>query len=1200
MVDTAELDSAYWYRNLRQTVLFEQTTRLLLEDSFSAFVEVSPHPVLTMAIEETAEAMRGEADAVAVLGSLRREQGGLERFLCSLADAHVHGVRVDWGALFAGRGARRVTLPTYAFQRRRYWLASGAGAGDASALGQSPAGHPLLGAAVELPEGGHVFTGRLSLETRPWLGDHAVMGTVIVPGTGLLDLALYVGGQLGCGRVSELTMELPLQLSEGDCVQMLVSAGEVNESGERAIGIYSRLEEATNAGMLADGEWICHARGTLSQMEASSAADLSAAAPAGEAGRLVAERSWPPEGAEAVDIEGIYDGLAERGYDYGAAFQRLRRAWRRGEEVFAESALTDEQRADAGRFGIHPALLDAAFHPLLMSMTTGNAPILPFAWKNVRLFAAGASTLRARFAFSAEDTTIVFEVADETGKSLVSTGSLIGREISSEQLASAAGIRRDLLFRRDWIPVSMTTAAEDWALLLPGGETPAAPAHAHALSARAHESLESLAGAAEREGAPLPALVLVDCSRRGTDADTAVAAAAHRLLHTVLGLIQEWISDERWSYSRMVFLTKGTVRASADDRVSDLVAAALGGLVRSAHSEHPGRFGLLDIDDAESSVRALPGALGSREAQLALRGGRVLAPRLARAAHAAAGDTVLDPGSTALITGAGGLGGVIARHLVAAHGVGNVILASRRGPGADGAKQIEDELVRLGARVQMVACDVSDRAQVQALIDSVPARYPLRAVVHTAAVFANGMVGTLTPEMLDRVLSPKLDAALHLHELTAHLDLQAFVMFSSIASVFGGPGQANYAAANAFLDALAEHRRARGLPATAVAWSLWSEAGAGRGADEIVVRRAVGSASLGSLSSEQGLELFDAALAGPEAMVVASPIDKRVLRREIDADAAPPLLSGLVRARSRGKPAGGALASRLAATPEDERASVALEEVRMQIAGVLGHESVEAVDADRHLLELGFDSVVAMELRNRLNHAANLRMPVTLVFDHPTPAALARHLLAEWRHSGQDQEGRIAAIAGAAAQERTAPMSSASPTSASLTSASLASASPTSASPTAGTLSTMLRQANGSGRVDEFMEWLTRASSFLPTFDAPLEPDEAPAVVRLAEGPSRPGLILFPSFIATGAHISTPSSQRSSMAYGTCPSYPHRASSRGNPFPPRSKRWWRRRPTPCVDMLRRAPSRSAGTPPAASSSTRLRPISRASAFPRRP
>ncbi len=1106
VVDTAGLDGAYWYRSLRQTVLFEQTTRLLLEDSFSAFVEVSPHPVLTMAVEETAEATRGEPDAVAVIGSLRREQGGLERFLCSLAEAHVHGVQVDWAALFAGRGARRVPLPTYAFQRRRYWLASGVSSGDASALGQSPTGHPLLGAAVELPEGGHVFTGRLSLETRPWLGDHAVMGTVIVPGTGLLDLALYVGGQLGCGRVLELTMELPLQLSEGDSVQLLVSAGEVNESGERAIGIYSRLEEATNAGMLADGEWICHARGTLSQMEASSAAapsaaDLSAAAPAGEAGRLVAERSWPPEGAEAVDIEGIYDGLAERGYDYGAAFQRLRRAWRRGEEVFAESSLMEEQRADAGRFGIHPALLDAAFHPLLMSMTTGNAPILPFAWKNVRLFAAGASTLRARFAFSAEDTTIVFEVADETGKSLVSAGSLIGREISSEQLASAAGIRRDLLFRRDWIPVSMTTAAEDWALLLPGGETPAAPAHAHALSARAHESLESLAAGAEREGAPLPALVLVDCSRRDTDADTAVAAAAHRVLHTVLGLIQEWISDERWSYSRMVFLTKGTVRAIADDRVSDLVAAALGGLVRSAHSEHPGRFGLLDIDDAESSVRALPGALGSREAQLALRGGRVLAPRLARAAYAAAGDTVLDPGSTALITGAGGLGGVIARHLVAAHGVGNVILASRRGPGADGAKQIEDELVRLGARVQMVACDVSDRAQVQALIDSVPAGYPLRAVVHTAAVFANGTVGTLTPEMLDRVLSPKLDAALHLHELTAHLDLQAFVMFSSIASVFGGPGQANYAAANAFLDALAEHRRARGLPATAVAWSLWSEAGAGRGADEIVVRRAVGSASLGSLSSEQGLELFDAALAGPEAMVVASPIDKRVLRREIDADAAPPLLSGLVRARSRGKPAGGALASRLAATPEDERASVALEEVRMQIARVLGHESVEAVDADRHLLELGFDSVVAMELRNRLNHAANLRMPVTLVFDHPTPAALARHLLAEWRRSGQDQEGRIAAIAGAAAQERTAPMSS---------------TSPTSASPTAGTLSTMLRQANGSGRVDEFMEWLTRASSFLPTFDAPLEPDEAPAVVRLAEGPSRPGLILFPSFVATG------------------------------------------------------------------------------------
>ena len=212
MVDTAGLDSAYWYRNLRQTVLFEQTTRLLLEDSFNAFIEVSPHPVLTMAIEETAEAMRGEAGAVAVVGSLRREQGGLERFLCSPAEAHVHGVQVDWGALFVGRGARRVALPTYAFQRRRYWLASGVGGGDASALGQSPTGHPLLGAAVELAVNGRglLFTGRLLLGGSSWLGDHVAHGDGVVAWRRRLSrLASTVAAAVAAWSGSRITPDAP-------------------------------------------------------------------------------------------------------------------------------------------------------------------------------------------------------------------------------------------------------------------------------------------------------------------------------------------------------------------------------------------------------------------------------------------------------------------------------------------------------------------------------------------------------------------------------------------------------------------------------------------------------------------------------------------------------------------------------------------------------------------------------------------------------------------------------------------------------------------------------------------------------------------------------------------------------------------------------------------------------------------------------
>jgi acyl carrier protein len=297
---------------------------------------------------------------------------------------------------------------------------------------------------------------------------------------------------------------------------------------------------------------------------------------------------------------------------------------------------------------------------------------------------------------------------------------------------------------------------------------------------------------------------------------------------------------------------------------------------------------------------------------------------------------------------------------------------------------------------------VSAREQLEQLLGSVEPAHPLGAVVHTAAVVDNGLIDSLTPEQVDDVLAAKADAAWHLHELTAHMDLSAFVLFSSIAGLFGGPGQGSYAAANLFLDRLAERRRAQGLAGTSVVWGLWSEAGAGTELGRAEVRRVVGSSSVGMVSSEEGLELLDLAIAGQDPVVLAAPLDVAILRAEGRAGTVTPLLRGLVPVATRQTSAGEAssLARRLAATAPEERAGVLRELVRAETAAVLGLASPSAVGLDRAFKEMGFDSLAAVELRNRLGTVTGIRLPATLVFDYPNSRSLAEYLLGRLDHDG--------------------------------------------------------------------------------------------------------------------------------------------------------------------------------------------------------
>ncbi|MEU3752533.1 type I polyketide synthase [Streptomyces olivoreticuli] len=992
LVSTEEItDPEFWVRHVREAVRFLDGMRTLEAQNVTTFVELGPDGVLTAMAQDCLS--REDATLVSALRAGRPEPHSLAT---ALAGAHVHGVSPDWHAVFAGTGAARVDLPLYAFQRETYWLDTGYLTGDMASAGLGAADHPLLGAAVSLADtDGFLYTGRLALDTHPWLADHAVAGSVLLPGTAFVELAIRAGDQVGCDLLEELTLEAPLVLPESSGVQLQLSVGAPDASGRRSLAVYSRDEDAA-----ADEPWLRHASGVLAMAVVAPSHDLSV---------------WPPTGAVPLPVEGLYEGLAEVGLVYGPVFQGLRSAWRLGDEVFAELELPEEA-ADAGLFGLHPALLDSALHAVgLGGLTNGEAGArLPFAWSGVSLHAVGASVLRVRLA-SAGAEGVSLAVADGAGRAVLTVDSLVLRPVSVEQIDGAArGARQDSLFRLDWAEVSATALAGSgrWALLGPDALNLAATAGERL---DAHADLAALTEAIAA-GTPAPDEVLVTFAP-GTETDpVAVHAAARR----ALALVQAYLADEHLADSRLVVLTSGAVAADADGSASDLTNSAVWGLVRSAESENPGRFVLIDLD-GEDVTRALPAAIASGEPQLAVREGTLRAPRLARATVPAADADAerFDADGTVLVTGASGtLGGLFARHLVAERGVGHLLLVSRRGGAAPGAAELAAELGALGAEVTWAACDVADREALADVIGTIPAEHPLTGVVHTAGVLDDGVIGSLTDERLDAVLRPKVDAAWNLHELTRELDLSAFVLFSSAAGVFGGAGQANYAAANAFLDALAAHRRAAGLPASSLAWGLWAaEAGGMAGElDEADVSR-MNRAGVAALSSAEGRELFDASARSGEALLVPVRLDLAAVRAQAaSSGAVAPLLRGLVRVQNRrtaqGAAPSGALAQRLAGLGEAERLDVLLELVRTQVAAVLGHGSGDAVDPESAFRDLGFDSLTAVELRNRMNAVTGMRLPATLVFDYPTSEVLARHLRDELTGSA-DRAGAVTRTAAA-------------------------------------------------------------------------------------------------------------------------------------------------------------------------------------------
>ncbi|MET8014845.1 SDR family NAD(P)-dependent oxidoreductase [Streptomyces sp. NPDC005266] len=1212
---------AYWVEHVRRAVRFADGVRWLAGQGVTAYLEVGPDAVLTPMVHATLDAVLDDGGyvAAATLTAGRPEPQALAR---ALAQPFAAGLPMAWERLLPG--GRRVELPGYPFAGQRYWQAADETTAGLRAAGLSATSHPLLGAAVHLPDGQTVLTGRVLPSAHPWLADHAVGGTVLLPGTAFLELALHAGAEAGCPVVEELTLHTPLALPTGTAVYLQVIVGAPDGAGRRTVGVHSSATPPTSAAM--DEPPVRHATGVL--------------APA--APRPDSDWTWPPAGAQPVPLDGFYEGLAERGYGYGPAFRGLRAAWRTGDELYAEVELP----IAPGGFGLHPALLDAALHTVTLGLparagTDAAQPLLPFSWTGVTLEATRAPALRVRLGASG-DGTVSLTATDALGRPVITVDALALRPMtagaaperdgglhlrwralpagdagavsadltvvhvepggdlrtrlaevlaltqrflagpadtearlavvtrgtlmdrpdpvtaavwgmlrsaqaehpgrllladldtwSDQALAVAVGTGEPQVAVRDGQPYAPRLTRTGPALLpLPDGPARRLrrTGEGAALTLVAASDGDALAGSdgemlAGQDGdQPLgPTQIRVSMRAAGTDPDSlsategagVVTETGPRVTAVTVGdrvfglfprgdaLSREAVTDHRdvapipngWSFAQAAaapraFLTAwhglvdvagvragqqvlvhaagtdvglaavqlarhlgaevhATAPADARDALRGLgldeahlaepgadafpktvpaglavVLDPLGGDTAAASAAlladdgryvpvagryetpgdqtHPGTAPV-DIADVEPArQREHLAALGSLFGRGTLQPLPVHAHDVRAAAEAHGSDRTspalltiprpLDPDGTVLVTGASGtLGRLVVRRLVTDHGIRHLLLLSRSGA------PLPEDLLGEHVTALSVACDVADRDQLARALARIPAEHPPTAVVHTAGVLDDGVLQSLTPQRLDTVLRPKADAVRHLDELTADADLAAFVVFSSAAGVLGSPGQANYAAANAYLDAFAARRHAAGRPAVSLAWGMWTETSGMTARLHTADRDRIARTGLLPTGTEEGLAAFDRALSAAVPFVVPVRVDTGALR----ADTAPVLLRDLASPAQRRTAADAVpaaqdepLASRLLRMPAERRRETLLELLRTEVARVLGHTDPGRIPADGAFRDLGFDSLTAVELRNRVSAGTGLKLSSTAVFDHPSPSALADHLLA--------------------------------------------------------------------------------------------------------------------------------------------------------------------------------------------------------------
>lgn len=939
-VEALQLRSAkHWSRHVRQPVRFADAVDTLQEDGVSVFVEIGPSAVLSPHVPESIAT-----------------NSQVNKLLRALGELWVRGVQVDWRAVFKGTGANVVDLPVYAFQRRRYWLDPPKPAMQRVEYA-GELGHEMLLHSTSIPGTSKIIcSGLLSVAKQPWIRDHIIDGQIIVPAAVLTDLALRASrectGTDASMMLDEFTFVAPLALGTGpdDELQIQVLIGEPEAHGTRTVDVYCRPNSIPTP-----QEWTRHAAGVLKPalaLKAGGDEHMDDTEPTEDEIRV-------SEVGKVFDICTAYKALANAGIRYGPSFQCVRGVWRphsglQGQnELRAHIELPHTQKKS--KYALHPAMLDAALHAsMLAEPDTAAVNIrLPFLFRGVRIstsVASGPVIARIRELGGNRFSVLVTDKA--TGVLIAEVSEVVTRPW---QRTAAAGPVAGDLYRLQWDkPARINIAGE---------------------LKDSHSANDEIYR------------VRIVCHGINIVEKGVIENSVHQAVADVLGVTQRWSADKAYSGGRLVIVTeKASLKTDPN-----LAAAAVWGFVRSAQAEFSGgRIVLVDLDGSTESEAALLSAIASGEETCAVRRGKIMVPRLIKVSPMAhktsTSASTLDVSGTVLITGGtGGLGALLSRHIASAYGAKSILLVSRSGMKAPGAAQLHDDLSSADAVVHIEACDCGDREQLATLFASISKKDlpPITAIIHCAGVVDDAVLSSQSPGRVSCVLRPKVDAAWHLHEL-APATVRSFILFSSFVGILGNEGQAAYTAGNAFLDALARYRVARGLPALSLAWGPWLNE-VGMAADNRLKVHNPRLDSAKPFTDQQGLELFDKAmqrLATPEAVVMPLLVDGPF-----------PLMSGGTAHETNipAGPGGETWRKQLAHIPLDRRDRKLVGLVRDEVAAVLGYQDQDL--PDRPLADLGFDSSTSVLLSNRLRRSTGLLdLPVTLAIDYETLPALVEYL----------------------------------------------------------------------------------------------------------------------------------------------------------------------------------------------------------------
>ncbi len=957
-----ESTPGYWVRHAREAVRFGDGVEAMRVAGAECFLEIGPKSTLLGLVRGCV----GEA-SVQLVPSLRPGRSESESVLESLGGWFARGGRVGWDSVLAP-GSQRVSLPTYPWQRERYWIELS----SARTAGGMATGHPLLGVRIGRAGADAAYETLLSWSEPSWLSEHRVGGEVVVPGAALAELVRAAGEEHGGGAPCEVTglvLQLPLVVGEsGSRVQVLLCEGGTEAS------VYSQPAHARES-----LTWTLHAT-----------AELGAAPAAARAEDLESMRR---RCTEPVDMAATYEAFASMGLEYGPSFQGLRALWRGRGETLAEVSLQPGLAVEG--YGMHPALLDAGLQSILVCAGGESlvSAMLPFELGRVVVHRSGAMSamVHVRLVEASGDGAVAdVTLMDRSGAAVAQLDRVRMRRADLESVRAEDRRVSGAMYRLDWQGVEWAAGprslGDRWAVVAWGE------------GGQAQSMVEEL-----RTRGASGEVVSIDGLKRGVSVDHVLcvwgegadASAATAMAGAGLSVAQALVSSK--SSARLWWVTRGSMSVSGEPVSAS--ASSVWGLGRTVMQEHPElRCTLVDVQAGGSVSEALAREVsaGDEESQVAWRGEHRHVARLVRAvATSGSPARALRVDGTVLVTGGlGALGLQVSRGL-AARGVKHLVLTGRRGADTPGARKAVLELESLGARVTVVAVDVADREALSQVVSQVPPEWPLRGVVHAAGVLDDGVLSEQTAERFARVIRPKAHGAWNLHLLTEALDLDIFVLFSSVTGTLGSAGQSGYTAANAYLDALAAHRRARGLPGVSLAWGAWAERGLAAALDANLKAR-LERQGLGMISMSLGLELFDQALARPEAHLVLAPLDLRTVAKALGAWV-PPLWRTLVRVPPvRAAGAKGSWSREVAALPVDKRAEAVTHAVRVEVARVLGiARGASAVAEDKAFKDLGLDSLMAVELRNALGRRAAVTLPATLAFDQPTPSAIAKYLLAE-------------------------------------------------------------------------------------------------------------------------------------------------------------------------------------------------------------